>query len=538
MAGDISTKKKSKPENYVLQDINTTPSSTTNRDQSHQNLAQAQRPVCGGPTYWSVVASLSFLCTGLLRAYTSPALLSIQNEKSPQISLILSESFSSTKDAISWIASTPPLASFLGTILSGPLLQYCGRQRTLTFLSVIATTGWLLVSYAASIKVLLLGRALTGLASGLATATAPLYISEVVASDPVISSSSSSSGSDRRGLLPGVMLAIGILLGFILAHQIQAWRPLALVIALFPGLLTCLCCTIPESPLFISRLSGSPDKRQFDLQMEPVFPSKKQMQAQSPSGEKTGLIPKVKRAVNFPVYLRVGLLMLLQQWSGGNVLIYYLSEVLAKNPAIENSSSPSSIQEEARIHQASLIIALIQFLGFFLALPLINHPRIGRRSLLLLSAVLMALCHSFLGMHFHRVMKNIAYPDYYNSHLDFVIRVASLAALLSCYSIGLSSIPFLFIEHQKPTSSHSNGNSSYLSSFASFVNHLALFVAVKAFPYLFHMERQPNGEASTETHFLSQLHGPDFTFWLFAGVCWITALFALHSLPRDTSSSL
>src|SRR3989442_439413 len=115
-----------------------------------------EKYLSGGPTYWSIVASLSFLCTGLLRAYTSPALLSIQNEENKKsTSFLLTSSNLTRKDAISWIASIPPLASFIGTILSGPLLSNWGRKRSLFLLSISALIGWILVGNARSIKALL-----------------------------------------------------------------------------------------------------------------------------------------------------------------------------------------------------------------------------------------------------------------------------------------------------------------------------------------------------------------------------------------------
>lgn len=497
---------------------------------------------CCGPTYWSVVASLSFLCTGLLRAYTSPALLSIQNEFPPSLSISEGSFFSSKKHFVSWVASTAPFSSFLGTLLSGPLLHFGGRRLTLLLLSLLATAGWILVGNAWSIAALLLGRSLTGLASGLATATAPLYISEVfrpgVNKNGMPTGSSPTSG-DRRGLFPGVMLSAGVLVGFILAHQIQAWRPLALANSLFPGALAILCWTIPESPTWLStrKLDSSSEEKKvkFDLEMEQVVPPKKHLKSPS-STEKTGLIAKPVES-NFTIYIRVGVLMFLQQWAGGNVIIYYLSEILAKTPVQLPTISGSVPAEESQIHQASLIIALVQFIGFFLALPLIDHPRVGRRTLLIISSVLMTGAHLVLGFHFHHLVANYIDhqmdnpPSYYST--DFIIRVSSLATLLAFYSIGLGPIPFLFISQEN---SEPNFHSSYISSFASLVNHFSLFVAVKGFPYLFHMDNNDFSLAKAaegEQDLITFRHGPDVTFWLFASVTWITAMFAFFFLPKD-----
>ncbi len=100
------------------------------------------------------VAAFSFLCIGLLRAYTSPAIASMK--KNPEI-FNTTLSIFSEKEAIGWVASSPPMASFIGTIISGPLLQYCGRQKTLVLLTLPYISGWVLIGLAINIPMVLLG---------------------------------------------------------------------------------------------------------------------------------------------------------------------------------------------------------------------------------------------------------------------------------------------------------------------------------------------------------------------------------------------
>ncbi|CAL8092734.1 unnamed protein product [Orchesella dallaii] len=490
-------------------------------------------------SYFSLVASLAFLCTGLLRAYTSPALLSIQNEGM----LLSSLSPSSKKYIISWIASTPPLASFLGTILSGPCLERLGRQKTLLLLTFPSALGWILIGNASALWVLLLGRALTGLSSGLATATVPLYITELKTPPEI---------RGCLGLLPGFMLAAGILLGFILAHQFQNWKTLAAVISLFSMLLSGLSLTIPESPTWMeAQRIGKAEMEEcgFDLEMEPVAvaPSRAtSMKNKKKMSEKTGLVPKESSSfstssLSFPTCICITL-MLFQQFSGGNVIIYYLSEILTSNCL---ASDPN---KENLIHKSSLIIGLVQFLGFFLALALIN--KIGRRTLLITSAVLMSLPHLVLGFHFHEIRRNeneqfnlLSLPsnDLPKQDCDngwLVLRVSSLCVLLSCYSIGLGPIPFLLIEILLPSENNKDIQEnvgtqarSYVSCLSSLVNHLALFVIVKLFPYLFDM-------GSGTIHEKAGIFlGPDVTFWGFAIVCWAAALFTYFLVPETKSHS-
>lgn len=121
--------------------------------------------------YATFVAAFAFLTIGLLRAYTSPAIASMK--RNPEI-------FNTTsvpeKEVISWIASSPPLASFIGTIVSGPLLQYCGRQKTLVILTLPLIAGWLLIGFAVNIPMVMSGRVLTGLVSTLVEKSREIFV--------------------------------------------------------------------------------------------------------------------------------------------------------------------------------------------------------------------------------------------------------------------------------------------------------------------------------------------------------------------------
>src|SRR5262249_13844851 len=67
----------------------------------------------------------------------------------------------------------------LSSMLSGRLTDVFGRKRLILTISAIFTVGSLITAMANSLDALVLGRVLLGLAIGIASYTAPLYISEV-----------------------------------------------------------------------------------------------------------------------------------------------------------------------------------------------------------------------------------------------------------------------------------------------------------------------------------------------------------------------
>jgi len=66
-----------------------------------------------------------------------------------------------------------------GSILSGRFTDVLGRKRAILFTAAIFTVGSILCAIAGNIEVLIVGRLAVGVAIGVASYTAPLYIGEM-----------------------------------------------------------------------------------------------------------------------------------------------------------------------------------------------------------------------------------------------------------------------------------------------------------------------------------------------------------------------
>src|SRR3990167_474991 len=78
-----------------------------------------------------------------------------------------------------WIVSLTILGAFLAAILSGKAVDYYGRKTLLMLAALFYITGALLGAFSVSIMQLMEARFILGLAIGISSYTAPLYISEI-----------------------------------------------------------------------------------------------------------------------------------------------------------------------------------------------------------------------------------------------------------------------------------------------------------------------------------------------------------------------
>ena len=121
------------------------------------------------------------------------------------------------------------IGAMIGAVSAGTAADRFGRRATLIAAGLVFTVGALVSARATSVEMLLAGRVIVGLAIGLTSVTAPLYISEV-------------APRDTRGALVSLYqfaITIGILGAAIVDYALAAsgdWG-LMLGIAVVPSLL-------------------------------------------------------------------------------------------------------------------------------------------------------------------------------------------------------------------------------------------------------------------------------------------------------------
>jgi MFS transporter, SP family, galactose:H+ symporter len=269
----------------------------------------------------SAIAALAGLLFGFDTGIISGALLFIEKD------------FVVSTEMKAFIVSSVLLGAMAGALASGRLTDRFGRRRLMLIIAGLFVVGTLLASLATEVSGILLGRLLLGIAIGIGSYTAPLYIAEVA--PPEL----------RGGLVSLNQLAItvGILCSFIVSYAFAdidgSWRWM-FGIGIIPAVLLSIgMIFLPESPrwlvkqnkldLAIKTLQRLRNNLQVSHEINEIQHSLKLKQA----GFRAIFAPWI-----FPVLILGVMLGLIQQVTGINTIIYYAPTIF-KLAGFETTSS-------------------------------------------------------------------------------------------------------------------------------------------------------------------------------------------------------
>lgn len=368
----------------------------------------------------AMIAALSGILFGYDTGVISGAILFINNEfhLSPQMNGI--------------VVGMVLLGALIGALASGRLTDKFGRRCLLIFDAIIFIIGTLIASLALSIHTLMLGRLVVGLAIGIASYVAPLYISEIA---PL----------RYRGALVScnqLAITIGIFLSYIVDYAFAAnsnWRGMFLA-----GVLPATCLLIgmlvlPESPRWM--MANHHKSRALDT-LKRLRNTEHDAEREYAQIEETLGHPKGSWKVLFSKMIRptlvIGIgLAVLQQVSGINTIIYYAPTILKL----------AGFQTAATAILATMGVGFIFVLFTVIALPFID--RWGRRPLLFTGMIAMSVSLIFLAYAF-------------NSHNFAFIKWMSFLAMLTYiagFAISLGPIMWLMISEIYPLKVRGLGSS-------------------------------------------------------------------------------
>ena len=84
-----------------------------------------------------------------------------------------------TEQQKSMIVSLALAGAAVGSLFSGTVSDYYGRRRVILFADIAFAVGSILMGYADSVEMLMLGRVIVGLGVGVAAQIVPLYLAEI-----------------------------------------------------------------------------------------------------------------------------------------------------------------------------------------------------------------------------------------------------------------------------------------------------------------------------------------------------------------------
>jgi MFS transporter, SP family, galactose:H+ symporter len=320
-----------------------------------------------------------------------------------------------------FLVSAALIGAVCGCVLSGRVTDAIGRRSTILITAGVFSVGSIVSAIAPNVGLLVVGRLAVGLAIGVASYTAPLYIGEIA--PPNL----------RGGLVTLNQLAItvGILLSYVvdaLFAANQSWRWM-LASGVLPAIALELGIVfLPESPRWLllhgfkeratktlARIRATEDNRaEIDEILE---------HAQTGSGKIADLLRPMTMRV---IFLGAGLAVI-QQVTGINTVIYYAPTIFQ---AAGFQSAQASITATAGVGLVNVIMTIV-------SIPLVD--RVGRRPLLLSSLTGMLLSLVLLAIGFALGGPALKW-----------IGVLSLVVYIASFAIGLGPVFWLLISEIFP----------------------------------------------------------------------------------------
>jgi MFS transporter, SP family, galactose:H+ symporter len=319
-----------------------------------------------------VLAALAGLMFGLDIGVISGATQFIQKD------------FGITDHMIEWIVSAMMLGAAIGALAAGIMSSALGRKRSLILGAVLFVVGSLLCGFAWSPYTLIAARLVLGLAIGISTFTAPLYLAEV-------------APEYIRGAMVSLyqlMITIGILVAFLSDTAFSYsgnWRWMLGVIAIPGALFLFGVFFLPDSPRWLmmrnreadamdvlQRLRGNPDavKREAADIKEQLRTPQRGFQLFEENGN-------FRRSVGLGI-----LLQLMQQFTGMNVVMYYAPRIF-QDMGYDTTSQM----------WFTAIVGLTNVLATFIAIGLID--KWGRKPILYTGFTVMAIGLGVVGTMMH-----------------------------------------------------------------------------------------------------------------------------------------
>ena len=435
----------------------------------------------------SITITVSLGCAAMHLTWPSPTLPLLMSNKSPIGRKI------SPEDG-SWLASSFLLGSIPGSLIAGFFIEKFGRKPCLLFAGVPLLLPWITIAFSNSLLALCITRFIGGAGLALISTGATVYVGEIAEKDI----------RGKLGSAFNILRLVGSLYVFSVGPFIS-YIALAWSCAIFPVLFMITYAFMPESPYYLIK------SNRYDLAKKNLIT----LSRNSASSEFiNSRLREIQATVDYDMKNRANVWELvtnklyrrsmivitgvktIQQLSGVAAIEAYTQTIIEE--------SESSISPEI----SSIIAGAIQFPAAILAGYLVD--KLGRKPLMIISSVGCALALTSEGLYFY--LQNIAKIDV--SCISWLPTTALLLYLVM-NPIGIFTLPWILLGELFATNIK-----GYAVSIASCYGSLLAFLATKFF--------QP----------ISDGWGMHVTFWIFAGICFLGAIFCYFVQPETKGKTL
>ena len=385
------------------------------------------------------------------------------------------------------VVSAVLLGALIGSGMSGRVSDLFGRRKVLVFTALTFIIGSLASALSSNIISLIVGRVILGVAIGVGSFTAPLYLAEI-------------APQRIRGMLVSLnqlAITIGIVFSYLINYyfSVQGEWSWMLGLGVVPAVILLLgTIYLPESPRWMI-LKGWEHKARDILQR---IRAGENINKEFDEIRQTVAIEKGVHRLLFAKWVRPILFISLglsffQQVTGINAIIYYAPTIL----------QIAGFKHAGNAILATFGIGLVNVLFTIIALPLID--RWGRRPLLLSGLLGMATSLFAMGIAFY-------FPTF--AALRWVA-VASMIIYIASFAMSLGPIMWLIISEIFPLNIRGVGASLAISASWGFNMLVSLTFLT-----------------------LIQSVGTGRTFWLYAALCVLAWIFVYLFVPETKNCSL
>jgi SP family arabinose:H+ symporter-like MFS transporter len=280
-----------------------------------------------------------------------------------------------------WVVSTMMLGAALGALANGGLSSRLGRKYSLLAAAMMFIIGSLGSALAIDINILMISRLVLGFAVGIASYTAPLYLSEMA----------SETNRGKMIAMYQLMVTIGILLAFLsdtIFSNSGNWRAMLGVLAIPALILMVAVFFLPNSPRWLAAKGRHVEAARVLRMLRDTSEKARQelneiRQSLKLKQNGWGLF-KANSNVRRVVFLGM-LLQAMQQFTGMNIILYYA-------PKIFNLAGFTSTRQQMF---ATIIVGLTFVLATFIAIGIVDKS--GRKPALKIGFSIIALGTLVLG---------------------------------------------------------------------------------------------------------------------------------------------
>lgn len=388
------------------------------------------------------------------------------------------------------VVAAVPIGAVAGAAFAGPGADRYGRRPMILLAAAVFIAGALASAAAPGASVLVAARVVIGVGIGLASAVAPVYISEM-------------APPESRGRLVGffqLAVTIGILsaylAGLALDHA-EAWRVM-LGLGCVPALALAIgMVRMPRSPRWLAMTGDDYDARATLAKIradDPVAIDAELEQIEASVGAEPGAWRDLLRPL-VRVALTVGIgLAVLQQVTGINTVIYYAPTIVERTGV--NGSSAAIL--------AAVGVGIVNIGMTLVAMRLLD--RAGRRALLMIGVSGMTIALLALGA---------AFEGGGQSTFASAVAIGSLMLYVASFAVSLGPIFWLLNAEIYPLDVRSKA--AGLGTIANWSTNFAV---------------------SLTFLLLIDVLGESGTFWLYAAIGALTLVFCWKLVPETKGRRL